>query len=335
MPRGKQRMVALPDRGEIRRQAVDAQSPRARAGPGRPAGSAGPSVSEATCRITRGRCFRRLVACRCGSAVQVGQRQCQREAQHRRSVDDGAPVWNAIHSARRRRPGPATAAFRDPPGSAARAAAASHSGGGGADAADRHARARTRHRVQHRAEAWLRIGDRIGEAGGEVDACRSCPHRLHGEELHARRRCLAGPFGPPRRLLPLQRRDDPASSIAGRPGPASAHRPAPPVPPGARRGRRHRHGRPSPCSVRTVQRVTVISPRLNAAPPPPAAAAHHHQAAFRSAQHGMARHGRRMSASSASQLDRPARAPGRPSSGGGAGRGMRRGMRGRSWPIRR
>ena len=70
---------------------------------------------------------------------------------------------------------------------------------------------------------------------------------------------------------PRQRRDHVRVQCNGcATGPAAAHRAAPPVPPAARRARRHRRARPAPSPVRTVQRVTVISPRLNGAPPPPA-----------------------------------------------------------------
>ena len=53
------------------------------------------------------------------------------------------------------------------------------------------------------------------------------------------------------------------------PGPAAPRRAPRRAPPAAHRGRRHRHGRPCRRRSRTVQRVTVISPRLKGAPSPP------------------------------------------------------------------
>ena len=97
----------------------------------------------------------------------------------------------------------------------------------------------------------------------------SCAHVPHGKELHARRRRLRRAASRRACCVAASGSITSASMQSAASGPAATHRPAPPVPPAVRCVRRCRHGRRSPPSVRTVQRVAVISPRLNGAPPPP------------------------------------------------------------------
>ena len=167
MPRGIQRVIALPDGDEIR-PAVR-RSPAIRrlaAGRGLPGRTACRSPRTPTCRITVAD-VSGISSVPFGKTSQIGQRQRQRE--RRLSMrDDGRPGMERDPGARPRRPpGPATTASRDPPASAAPPPRRR-------TAAPVQTRRRPHARCPGRAMASstarkhdLRIGNGIGEAGRE------------------------------------------------------------------------------------------------------------------------------------------------------------------------
>ena len=255
-------MVVLPDRREIRWQPSTAAL-RARADPARTGDSAGPCRAPRL-QDQRGRRSPALRPC-----PPAAQRDRATRAKTKSAAAGSAMIGGA--------------AMKGEPVAAASHAGSSHSGvscrpGSAAPRRSpvqrRRARqtvpadepARPRHRIEHRAKRRLRIADRIGEPA-QID-------RAHARMLRMVKNCtrVAAAARPTPRaracLRRCQRRDHRLQqrSRAGSCSSASATRP---VRPARRRARRYRHGRPGP-AARTVQRVTVISPRLNGAPPPPA-----------------------------------------------------------------
>ena len=146
------------------------------------------------------------------------------------------------------------------------AAAAGASGAGASGSASRRCTRPGRAMASSRArkQAWA------ASTGSAKPGVRRHRMRRHGEELHPGRRR-------PRRILRRARRLGRGQGLDHRRQQRRApvrvlhrrHPAPPPARPAAHRGRRHRHGRCAPSGSRTLQRVTVISPRLKGAPSPP------------------------------------------------------------------